>query len=153
VRLSRTLAVIGAGLGTFVLARCSFSVDPDEGHFSCISVADCASGQRCVPQPDGGNGLCYAIGECAPVTAPCGPGQACVDAGCIDCTSCAETACAAASCVTDGGAEVCLLRLVLADGGLADAGADAGVRAGRRHHLRLRLSLREAGALPVDVRV
>ena len=123
----RSLAVAGAALAGLVLARCSFSINPDEGHFSCKSVSDCSSGQECVPQPDGGNGLCYGVGECAPVTDPCKPGQACVDAGCIDCTGCAEAACAGASCVLDGGPQVCVERLVLPDGGLADAGTDAGM--------------------------
>lgn len=126
-----------AALGAVVVARCSFSVDPDQGHFSCRNAADCASGQDCIPQADGGNGLCYPIGQCVPETcngkdddcdgvvdnhAPCGAGAACVDAGCIDCTACAELACAGASCVLDGGPQLCVPKVVLPDGGLADAG-------------------------------
>jgi hypothetical protein len=134
---ARALAAAGAALAIAVLARCSASVDPDQGHFSCANVTDCASGQECVPQADGGNGLCYPLGVCVPETcngkdddcdgvvddhAPCGAGAACVDAGCIDCTACAEVSCAGASCVLDGGPQLCVPKVVLADGGLADAG-------------------------------
>ena len=124
---TRALLLVAVALGAVALARCGFSINPDEGHFSCHTSADCASGQECVPQPDAGNGLCYRPGECAPVTDPCGPAQACVDAGCVDCTSCTQAACAGTSCVLDGGADVCVLRNVLPDGGLVDAGTtDAG---------------------------
>jgi hypothetical protein len=131
------LALLGALLGVMLLARCSFGVDPDQGHFSCMGLADCASGQECVPQADAGNGLCYPVGVCVPETcngkdddcdgvvdnhSPCGAGAACVDAGCIDCTACAEPTCAGASCVLDGGPQQCVVRVVLPDGGLADAG-------------------------------
>ncbi len=131
------LAALGVASGVLVLARCSFSINPDAGHFSCISVADCASGQDCVPQADGGNGLCYPAGQCVAEVCngkdddcdgvvdnhqPCGAGAACVDAGCVDCTACAEPACAGASCVLDGGPQQCVLRVVLPDGGLSDAG-------------------------------
>jgi hypothetical protein len=134
---TRRLALGAAVLGIWVVARCSFSIDPNQGHFSCLNAADCASGQDCIPQADGGNGLCYPAGECVPETCngkdddcdgvvdnhePCGAGAACVDAGCIDCTACAESACAGASCVLDGGPELCVPKVQLPDGGLADAG-------------------------------
>jgi hypothetical protein len=138
VRLSaRTLAVVGAAALALALARCSFGIDPDQGHFSCMTLADCASGQECIPQADGGNGLCYPTGVCVPETCngkdddcdgvvddhePCGAGAACVDAGCVDCTACAEPACALASCVTDGGPQLCIPKFMLPDGGLGDAG-------------------------------
>jgi hypothetical protein len=138
VRLSaRTLAVVGAAATALALARCSFGIDSDQGHFSCVTLADCASGQECVPQADGGNGLCYPAGVCVPETCngkdddcdgvvdnhePCGGGAACVDAGCIDCTACAEPACALASCVVDGGPQRCVSKFLLADGGLGDGG-------------------------------
>jgi len=135
---SSVLAAVGVAVGVVVLARCSFSINPDEGHFSCVTVADCASGQDCVPQADGGNGLCYPTGQCVAEVCngkdddcdgvvdnhqPCGAGAACVDAGCIDCTACAEAACAGASCVLDGGPQQCVLRVLLPDGGLSDAGS------------------------------
>ena len=134
---ARTVAFLAAGLLVLLVARCGFSVNPDSGHFSCVNLADCASGQDCIPQADGGNGLCYAEGVCVPETCngkdddcdgvvdnhqPCGPGAACVDAGCIDCTACATAACEGASCVADGGPQLCVPKVVLADGGLADAG-------------------------------
>ena len=138
MRLSaRTLAVVGAAATALALARCSFGIDTDQSHFSCVTLADCASGQECVPQADGGNGLCYPAGVCVPETCngkdddcdgvvdnhePCGGGAACVDAGCIDCTACAEPACALASCVVDGGPQRCVPKFVLADGGLGDGG-------------------------------
>ncbi len=138
MRLSaRMVAVLGAAATALVLGRCSFSIDPDQGHFSCVTLADCASGQDCIPQADGGNGLCYPAGVCVPETCngkdddcdgvvddhqPCGGGAACVDAGCIDCTACAESACALASCVTDGGPQLCVPKFMLPDGGLGDAG-------------------------------
>jgi hypothetical protein len=134
---TRLLLAAGVALGVVVLTRCNFSVDPDTGHFSCINLSDCASGQECVPQADGGNGLCYPLGVCVPETCngkdddcdgvvddhdPCGGGAACVDAGCIDCTACATPSCAGASCVLDGGTQQCVVRVVLPDGGLADSG-------------------------------
>lgn len=114
-------SVLGLALGALAIAQCSFSINPDEGYFACTTVADCTSEQRCVPQ-DGGNGLCYPVGACLPDIVPCGEGQGCVDGGCIDCTGCATAACANASCVLDGGPQQCVSRVVLADGGLADAG-------------------------------
>ena len=124
---SSALVVLGLALGAPVLARCSFGINPDEGHFACLTAADCTSGQECVLQLDAGNGLCYPADECVPGNQqPCGPGAVCVDAGCIDCTGCAALACAGASCVLDGGPQQCVLRVVLADGGLVDAGTDGG---------------------------
>jgi hypothetical protein len=128
---SKALVLSGAALGVLILARCSFGIDPDHGHFSCVNVADCASGQDCIPQADGGNGLCYLQGQCVPETCngkdddcdgvvdnhePCGGGATCVDAGCVDCTGCADAVCAGASCVLDGGSAVCVPQLQ-ADGG------------------------------------
>jgi len=128
-RTASLLAVSAVLLGAVSLARCSFGVNPDSGHFSCATTSDCASGQQCVPQAFGANGLCYPQGPCQPDY--CGPGAACGDGGCIDCTECASPACAGGSCVLDGGAQQCVIRLVLPDGGLVDAGpADAGVDAG-----------------------
>jgi hypothetical protein len=144
---ARVLGLGAATVGLLVLARCSFGVDPNQGHFSCITVADCATGQECVPQAGGGNGLCYPIGQCVAETCngkdddcdgvvddhqPCGPGAACVDAGCLSCADgfdggdgCAEADCAGASCVLDGGPQRCLPKFLLPDGGLADAGTGA----------------------------
>jgi hypothetical protein len=134
---ARAVAAGGAALFVLVLARCSFGIDQDQGHFSCVTLADCASGQECIPQADGGNGLCYPLGFCVAETCngkdddcdgvvdnhePCGSGAACVDAGCVDCTACAELSCAGASCVLDGGPQLCVPKVVLADGGLADSG-------------------------------
>lgn len=126
-RPTSTWAALGVALGALLLGRCTFAINPDQGHFSCLTSADCASGQECVLQLDG-KGLCYPPAECVPGNEqPCGPGAACVDAGCIDCTACAESACAGASCVLDGGPQQCVARVVLPDGGLQDAGlSDAG---------------------------
>jgi hypothetical protein len=89
-------------------------------------VADCVNGQQCILQLDG-TGLCYPSGECVPGNLqPCGAGATCVDAGCINCTDCTNPACAGASCVLDGGPQLCVLRLVLPDGGLSDAGLPDG---------------------------
>ncbi len=119
---SSVLLAASVALGALVLARCSFGINPDEGYFACLTVADCTSGQDCVPNPDGGNGLCYPVGACLPGVVPCGAGQGCVDGGCVDCTGCAVAACAGASCVLDGGPQQCVSRVVLPDGGLEDAG-------------------------------
>jgi hypothetical protein len=134
---ARSVAFLGATVCVLVLARCGFGIDPDQGHFSCILATDCASGQECIPQADGGNGLCYPADVCVPETCngkdddcdgvvdnhePCGGGSACVDAGCIDCTGCAEPSCDGASCVLDGGPQRCVPKIILADGGVADAG-------------------------------
>lgn len=128
----RALAVAGAALIGLVLGRCTFGIDPDQGHFSCVQAVDCATGQECIPQADGGNGLCYLKGVCVPESCngkdddcdgvvdnhePCGAGATCVDAGCVDCTTCAEAVCAGVSCVLDGGTALCVLQ-VQADGGM-----------------------------------
>lgn len=112
IALSGSLA-----LTVLALARCSFGIDPDAGHFSCVTAADCAAGQECVPQADGGNngnGLCYTVGACIPESCngldddcdgvvddhdPCGP-----DGG------------------VDGGPLACVVKVQLADGGIADSG-------------------------------
>jgi hypothetical protein len=147
---ARVLLGVGAAVGLLVLTRCSFGIDPDQGHFSCVTVADCADGQACVPQADGGNGLCYPVGECVAEICngkdddcdgvvddhdPCGSGAACVDAGCVEracanglddddngLTDCADPACVGAACVSDGGPERCVPKVLLADGGVVDAG-------------------------------
>jgi hypothetical protein len=118
MRVALRIATSGVvALGLLALARCSFGIDPDQGHFSCVTTADCATGQECVPQADGGNngnGLCYAVGTCIPETCngkdddcdgviddhdPCGP-----DGG------------------VDGGPLACVVKVELPDGGIVDAG-------------------------------
>jgi hypothetical protein len=39
-------------------------VDPDKGHYSCMSDADCGSGYECWPQFSGGS-LCFPHGQCS----------------------------------------------------------------------------------------
>lgn len=130
-RTSPALVVLGLALAALALSQCSFGINPDNGHFACLNAADCISGQECVLQLDATDGLCYPADECVPGNQqPCGPGAVCVDAGCIDCTGCAASVCAGSSCVLDGGPQQCVLRVVLPDGGLSDAGTDAGLSDG-----------------------
>ncbi|HXX30533.1 MAG TPA: hypothetical protein VEJ89_07430 [Myxococcaceae bacterium] len=105
------LAVGAAALAG--LARCSFGIDPDTGHFACAVAADCGGGQWCVVPTDGGSGYCYPTGQCAP-------------------EDCSIPQCLGESCVADGGPEKCVERVLLPDGGVVDAGtpADGGTDAG-----------------------
>jgi len=97
-----------AAAAVVVLARCSFGIDPDQGHFACAVAADCAGGQWCVVPTDGGTGYCYPLDQCAP-------------------DDCSIPQCLGESCVADGGPQRCVERVLLADGGVVDAGsADAG---------------------------
>lgn len=105
--IPQTLAGLAGTAALVVLARCSFGIDPDQGHFACAVAADCASGQWCVVPTDGGTGYCYPTGQCAP-------------------EDCSIPQCLGEACVSDGGPEKCVERFLLVDGGVVDAGSDGG---------------------------
>jgi hypothetical protein len=49
-----------------VVAGCTTSSNPDQGHYACSTAADCGSGWECWPQFKGG-GLCFKAGVCTAV--------------------------------------------------------------------------------------
>lgn len=49
-------------------AACRVEVDPNAGHFSCESAADCGKGYECITQLLREGGLCYPEGLCVAET-------------------------------------------------------------------------------------